>query len=67
VRAHCREVHAWCLGTIAAPLPADAPRVPITYNPFRCGSFTRRDNGAPLAACDYVEFTDAAYAAGRIT
>jgi hypothetical protein len=66
VRAHCREVHAWCIGTIAAPLPADMPRVPITYNPYRSGSFTRRDTGAALVACAYVEFGSEAVAAGAI-
>ena len=66
IAMHAREVHAWCEGTIAAPLPASMPRVPITYNPFRCGSFHRRDNGEPLTACQFVEFTDTAKAAGAI-
>jgi hypothetical protein len=66
IKQHAREVHAWCEGTIAAPLPAAMPRVAITYNPFRCGSFHRRDNGTPLAACQFVEFTDSARAAGLI-
>lgn len=58
VRNQCREVHAWCIGDIADTAPAShGDRVAVTYNPYRSGSFTRRDNGATVDRADYVEFT----------
>jgi hypothetical protein len=67
VRRHCRQVHAWALGTVIADCPAAAPRTPITYNPFRSASFIERDRGTPVTACDYVHFTrEGAVAVGRM-
>jgi hypothetical protein len=45
-----RLVHAWVEGLVA-PLsqpPKDA--VEFTYNPYRAGTFTRRDTGQPIAS-----------------
>ena len=53
----CREVHAWAIGDLlpdGAELPADA--VEITYNPYRAGTFTRRDNGLPVVSAEVVFF-----------
>jgi hypothetical protein len=52
-----RSVHAWIVGTLVEAVPADLARTAITYNPRRSGRFTRRDNGAPVAAARYVAFT----------
>jgi len=55
VKQHCREVHAWCVGTVSEA-PSLEGAIEITYNPFRCGAFTRRDNGAELTGAEYVIF-----------
>ena len=56
-RTKSREVHAWAIGDIVdtAP-PSDLPAREISYNPYRCGAFTYRDNGAPVAAARFVTF-----------
>lgn len=51
-----REVHAWCIGDIVDSLPAGTVARELTYNPYRCGTFTLRD-GTPLDHAAYVEFT----------
>jgi hypothetical protein len=62
----CREVHCWAIGTIAKA-PPPARRTPITYNPYRAPTFTRREDGAPVTRCEFVHFTqsDGAVAIGR--
>lgn len=57
IAKRCRSVHAWCVGTIACSVESVHPAVPVTYNPYRAGTFTRRDNGQPVTAADYVHFT----------
>jgi len=52
----CRSVHAWAIGQIVEDAPPDLPRTPITYNPYRAGTFTTRI-GEPVYGCAYVEFT----------
>lgn len=54
IERRCRQVHAWCEGVVCALPQGD--RTPITYNPYRCGSFTTR-NGKPLAHCEIVHMT----------
>lgn len=63
IRKGERSVHAWVIGTVwLGPssgwleVHCGAP-VPVTYNPYRCGSFTRRDDGQPVTAAAYVHFT----------
>ncbi len=51
-----RAVHAWADG-----VPCDVPAnlegfAEVNYNPYRCGSFTRRDTGAPVDAAALVVF-----------
>jgi len=52
-----REVHAWCAGELADPADARGEGVPLTYCPYVCGAFVRRDTGAPIARADFVVFT----------
>ena len=53
---NCRQVLCWAIGTIVGDVPAGA-RTPITYNPYRAATFTRRGDGAPVSACEFVHFT----------
>jgi len=55
VAKHCREVHAWSIGDRLDSMP-HGELVEITYNPFRCGAFVRRDNGAEITSADYAVF-----------
>lgn len=55
LRQHCREVHAWALGTLVADQPAGQP-VEITYNPYRAGHFATRA-GERIEYCAAVHFT----------
>lgn len=68
IAKRCREVHAWAEGEVVEALPAEYAAVPVTYNPYRCGTFTRRDSGAAVVAAAYVHFTkaDGAVAVGAI-
>jgi hypothetical protein len=61
LRVKQREVHAWVCGDIVDALPAGMTAREITYNPYRCGSFTARD-GLPIGKCDFVEFTESGVA-----
>lgn len=56
IERKCRQVHCWALGTIAGDVPAGV-RTPISYNPYRAATFTRRSDGAPVHGCEYVHFT----------
>lgn len=62
-----RSVHAWANGIVAdvslayPGLIERFPAAPITYNPYRCGSFTA--NGAPVQGADFVEFSPCGKAA----
>ncbi len=68
IRAHCREVHAWTIGTIAAA-PSAGNAVPITYNPFRAAYFHRCDDGAEVTRCEAIHFIGGgiALAYGKVT
>jgi hypothetical protein len=48
-----RTVHAWLEGTIAAL--KSGPGTEITYNPYRCTSFTTR-TGVPVTRAAFVRF-----------
>lgn len=56
IRDRTREVHAWAIGTVTES-PVWETCVAITYNPYRCGTFTRRDNGAAITQAKFVCFT----------
>lgn len=56
VRNKCREVHAWAVGELVEAVPVGMATREITYNPYRCGTFTTRD-GVPIERCAAVEFT----------
>jgi hypothetical protein len=56
VSRHCREVHAWIVGTIVDAPPPGIGRE-ITFNPYRAPTFHFRDTGAPVAAATHIEFT----------
>ena len=48
---HQRQVHAWVEGLVAQPVrqqPKGA--VELRYNPYRAGTFTRRDTGQPITS-----------------
>lgn len=53
IRKHERSVHAYALGTLSEAPTVRGERV--SYNPFRCGSFTTPD-GAAVASASCVEF-----------
>jgi hypothetical protein len=53
LRERRRAVHAWAVGTISE----GTGTVRVTYNPYRCGTFTTLD-GAPVQAAELVEFRD---------
>jgi hypothetical protein len=57
VRNQVREVHAWAIGEIVDAIPDGLTRHVVTYNPYHCGAFVRRDDGAPVQACAYASFT----------
>jgi len=57
LRAHRREVHAWCVGTIGPPVPMPADARRGTYNPYRAPTFTDVETGAPLETAARVWFT----------
>lgn len=56
IKQHCRSVHAWCVGETVGSVPAGR-WVAISYNPYRGGSFYRRDNGAALSLARCVRFS----------
>ncbi len=52
-----RSVHAYCVGE-EVDVPADLDgMVEVSYNPYRGGSFYRRDTGAPVTRAALVVFT----------
>jgi hypothetical protein len=51
-----RQVHAWIVGTICDDVLA-GDKVPVTYNPFRSGSFTVRVTGEAIQFAKAVHFT----------
>lgn len=55
------------VGTLASAA-LECARTPITYNPYRAGTFTRRHDGGPVNACEFVHFTndEGAVAVGRV-
>jgi hypothetical protein len=63
LRDHCRTVHAFITGTIVSEIPS-GEQTAITYNPYRCGTFTERATGAAVESAAYVIFTsdEGAYA-----
>lgn len=66
VAQRCRQVHAFAVGT-EGPVPSRRPRgaVAVSYNPYRGGSFYRKDTGQPVAGAREVVFLpDGAYAVG---
>jgi hypothetical protein len=67
IERKCRQVHCWAIGTIVGDVPVDA-RTPITYNPYRAATFTRRSDDAAVNACEFVHFTreEGAVAVGRV-
>jgi hypothetical protein len=50
-----RAVHAWAAGTVVDARPECG--IPITYNPYRCASFTIRSDGAPIHRAEFCHFT----------
>jgi len=52
----CREVHAWIEGNYVEEKP-QGDLIPITYNPYAAGTFTRRDNGTAVTTARFVFFT----------
>lgn len=66
IKRKCRQVHCWAVGTLASAA-LEGARTPITYNPYRAGTFTRRHDGGPVNACEFVHFTkEGAVAVGRV-
>lgn len=68
VAKRCREVHAWAVGELVdgATTPSPSlPSCPITYNPYRAGTFTMRDGTTSVHRCEYVEFTNRGEAIAR--
>jgi hypothetical protein len=67
IERKCRQVHCWTIGTLVDAAPEGA-RIPITYNPHRAATFTRRSDGAPGHGCEFVHSTeeDGAVAVGRV-
>lgn len=60
VAKHCREVHAWAVGTQAVcMLDPQGAGLEVTYNPYRSALFHTRD-GAPVETASEVVFTDRA-------
>jgi len=56
LREQVRAVHAWAQGE-ACEAPASLEgMVKVTYNPYRCGSFTRADNGEPVEGAALAVF-----------
>lgn len=55
VKAHYREVHAWAIGE-RIDTASHGELVPISYNPFRSGSFVRSDTGAAITQADFAIF-----------
>ncbi len=55
--AKVRSVHAYMVGEAVAlsAVPADA--VPVSYNPYKLGSFYRADTMQPLSGAGAVWFT----------
>jgi hypothetical protein len=50
-----RSVHAYANGHGAEPVAAPVG-VLVSYNPYRCGAFYRRDTGADVWAADELHF-----------
>lgn len=69
IRTGHRSVHAWLIGTLAAPLGAEGRPEgrEVTYNPHRAGNFQYRDNGraAEDGAAIYFAPDGRAYEIGR--
>lgn len=53
-RLRSRDVHAWCVGTVAEA-PAGKVWREVTYNPFRAPLFHYRD-GSPVHSAAFVHF-----------
>jgi hypothetical protein len=51
-----RQVHAWADGAEAAVPAHTGGLVEVTYNPFRAGTFTRKDTGAAVESAALVVF-----------
>jgi hypothetical protein len=51
-----RQVHAWADGTEAAPPMHTGGLVEVNYNPYRAGTFTRKDTGAAVESAELVVF-----------
>ena len=57
-----RGVHAWAQGEVSDADLNALPAQPITYNPYRSDRFVVTSTGVPVTRCDFVRFTDKAYA-----
>lgn len=51
-----KNVHAGVVGTIVNPSSLDrvVHLVPVTYNPYKAGTFVTKPDGAPIYAADVV-------------
>jgi hypothetical protein len=55
VARRCRSVHAWITGEAAEPI-AEPRGVLVSYNPYRGGTFYRKDTGEPVTAAAVLHF-----------
>jgi hypothetical protein len=51
----CRSVHAYASGNAAEPV-AEPRGVHVSYNPYRGGTFYRKDTGAPVYGAAVLHF-----------
>jgi hypothetical protein len=51
-----RLVHAWVQGRVAPVSNPPKDAVEFGYNPYRAGTFTRRDNGQPITSATFCWF-----------
>jgi hypothetical protein len=55
LRKRQRAVRAWAEGTVVDGRPEGG--VPVTYNPYRCASFTIRSDSSPIHHAEFCHFT----------
>jgi hypothetical protein len=55
LRKRQRAVHAWAEGTVVDAAPDCS--VSVTYNPYRCASFTIRHDDSPIHRAAFCHFT----------
>jgi hypothetical protein len=56
IAGRCREVHAYAAGALVQADAAPAGAVLVSYNPYRSGSFYRKDDGRDVHAAELVVF-----------